>query len=427
MGCSLGATQAWSTQVWTSLKEGVGALGMRELIPFGLRLALRNWWAGSGAEVVVTGKEFSAPTDYDVIFFPVIAWDYLYQRPQQLVKQFALAGHRVFYIHTAFHKSSRLPFVRDISDRIYGVRLFGPVERNALYSRGISEEILEGCIESLDWLRHRAGISRALCFVQWPLWVSLVVEVCKRWGWKLVYDCLDEHGAVGDPKLVSDERRLFLESDLVVVASSVLKEKAAPLARKLLLLPNAADFEHFSRAGASKPLSFLPRPIIGYYGAVSSWFDVEMVRAAAAARSAWQFVIIGDVFGVDVRPLKRLRNVHMIKRQPYELLPSYLHQFDVACIPFVIGPVACAANPVKFYEYLSAGKPVVATCLPELEPYSDYFYLARSAEEFILQVEVALEEQSDRIVRARRELARRNTWQHRFDELRSGVGAVLNM
>lgn len=178
---------------------------------------------------------------------------------------------------------------------------------------------------------------------------------------------------------------------------------------------------HFSRPGPLRPLSELSGAIIGYYGAISEWFDVKMVREAAEARPDWQFVLIGDTVGADVSPLKRLPNVHLLGRQPYAALPGYLHQFDVACIPFLRTPLTDAADPVKFYEYLSAGKPVVAVDLPELEPHRDYFYPVRSVAHFVSQIEVALREQSPEKVQARIEFARQNTWRHRHTTLAEAI------
>ena len=113
--------------------------------------------------------------------------------------------------------------------------------------------------------------------------------------------------------------------------------------KRALLLPNAADVEHF-REGGANPLSHLSRPIVGYYGAISEWFEVVMICAAADASPAWQFVLIGDTFGADVSPLRPLSNIHL----PYGTLPGYLHGFDEACIPFRNTPLTRATNPLKF-------------------------------------------------------------------------------
>ncbi len=141
---------------------------------------------------------------------------------------------------------------------------------------------------------------------------------------------------------------------------------------------------------------------------------MDMVRTAAADRPDWQFVLIGHTFGADINWLQQLSNVHLLGEKPYQALPSYLRDFDVACIPFLLNSLTAATNPVKFYEYLSAGKPVVAVDLPDLAPYQDHYYPVRQPAEFVKQIELALAEDSPAKARRRIDLARCNTWAERY-------------
>jgi glycosyltransferase involved in cell wall biosynthesis len=234
---------------------------------------------------------------------------------------------------------------------------------------------------------------------------------------------MDDHAGftTNNAAMLQHEETLVAQSDLVVTTSRKLYDKLAPVSKRILALPNATDFDHFGQPGPLRPLSKLKGPIIGYYGAISDWFDVEMVRTAAEARPDWQFVLVGDTFGANVSSLKRLANVHLPGEQPYAAIPSYLHQFNVAIIPFLLTALTESTNPVKFYEYLSAGKPVVAVKLRELEPHKDYFYAVRSHEEFITQIETALREDSPEKVWARMDFARQHTWLDRYKALNAGI------
>lgn len=227
--------------------------------------------------------------------------------------------------------------------------------------------------------------------------------------------------------MLNHEAVLFSESDLVVVTSAKLLEKARTYGREPLLVPNAADFGHFNaRTSSYRKASDGARPVIGYFGAISEWFDDELVAHAAAVRPRWRFVLIGDTFGARLGKLRRLRNVFLLGEQPYAELPRFLWQFDVACIPFLLTPLTASTNPVKFFEYLSAGTPVVASCLPELEPHKDFFYPARGAEEFVAQIERALAEDGPDLAHARVEFARANTWDHRYDVVREAINRLLS-
>lgn len=363
---------------------------------------------------------------YDVICLPIADWDApLFQRSQQLLSQFARAGHRCLHLRTSFHRRGPSVIAKRMAENIYSLELPGP----AFVSLGrgqINKRMLQQMMSAIDALRSSAGIRKAVCIVELPFWAPLAVAMREQWGWKIIYDCMDDYRAFSTtgPAMLRQEDDLIAASCLTVATSRSLYERLSHVARCSLLLPNAADFEHFTKPGPLRPLDYLPHPIIGYYGAISDWFDAAMVRGAAAVRPDWHFVLIGDSTGGDVSSLSRLRNVHLLGPQPYAALPSYLHQFDVALIPFLRTALTEAVDPVKFYEYLSAGKPVVATALPELEACQDYFYPVRSREDFVPQIEAALKEQSSELIRTRIEFARHNTWRDRYKTLAEAINEL---
>ena len=354
----------------------------------------------------------------DLICFPVIEWDFRYQRPQQMAAQFAALGHRVFYCGTQFADEGDDQTAGLIQENVYGVQLRGPTHLN-LYRDQLEEAAVETLLVELDAVRNEAGLTDVVCLVQLPFWAPLALAARERWGWKVVYDCMDDHSgfSTNDSEMLRHEETLLAESDLVLATSRLLEEKTSQTAKRTLLLPNAADYEHFARLPQSRPLEHLDGPILGYYGAIAEWFDIDLVRTAAMLRPDWQFVLIGHTFGANVSWLEQLQNVHLLGEKPYTELPDYLHQFNVACIPFVLNGLTLATNPVKFYEYLSAGKPVVSVDLPELQPYREHYYCARTGEELVRQVENALRENSAEAVESRRALARQNTWRHRCETL----------
>jgi len=365
------------------------------------------------------------PAVYDVLCFPGLDWTFRFQRPQQLVREFARRGHRGFYVGVRFHDAGRGALLRKIAEGVYEVELPGPPGLT-VYRDALDDATLAGFMEALEQLRVEAGIVEAICLVQLPFWVRVAVGARERWGWKIVYDCIDEHGGftTNAAPMLGQEEALLAASDLVTATSRILYEKAARRAGRVLLLPNGADVEHFERPGGAVALRGLRGPVVGYYGAIAEWFDVELVRQTALARPEWQFVLIGRTTGADAAPLRGLGNVHLLGEKPYAALPAYLHRFDVACIPFRLTDLTRATNPVKLYEYLSAGKPVVAVPLPELEPWREHVYLARTPEEFVAQTERALAEDSPARAAARAAVARQHTWSTRYETLDRGVRAL---
>jgi GT2 family glycosyltransferase/glycosyltransferase involved in cell wall biosynthesis len=369
-------------------------------------------------------EAFPGGNGVDVFCFPIIDWDFRFQRPQQLLTQFARTGHRVFYVRTTFQEDETEVVVRPVAENIYEIQLPGPRDLN-LYRDSLDPRTVEGVLDALHDLRRRAGIKQAITVVDLPFWQPLVHETKERFGWKLIYDCMDNHAGFPETEelMLQFEDTLTREADLVITSGRQLRDQLARVAPDVVLLPNAVDFEHFGTPAYAPELDHLPRPIIGYYGAIAAWFDVDLVRDAALARPDWSFVLIGSTFGTDVGKLTGLRNVHLLGEQPYESLPGYLYQFDVACIPFQLTPLIEATNPVKFYEYLAAGKPVVAAELPELEAFSDFYYQANDAESFVAQVEAALAEDDPTRQHARQELAKTHTWEHRYRTLQSHISS----
>jgi glycosyltransferase involved in cell wall biosynthesis len=117
--------------------------------------------------------------------------------------------------------------------------------------------------------------------------------------------------------------------------------------------------------------------------------------------------------------------VHFLGEKPYSELPKYLYWFDVCIIPFKLTPLIEATHPVKFYEYLSSGKPVVSAKLPELLPYNDLCYLADSKEDFLNKIEIGLKEDNLETKRKRIEFAKSNTWDDRYERLASHAKEIF--
>ena len=159
-------------------------------------------------------------------------------------------------------------------------------------------------------------------------------------------------------------------------------------------------------------------PVIGYFGAISDWFDVNLMTELAKSRPDWHFQLIGrvDTMLLDNSPLKRLANVEFLGEQPNSDLPRLIAHWDCGLIPFKRTPLTEATNPVKVYEMLAAGKPVVAVDLPELRPIAaeGLIEIASDAQGFVEKIEHMPLGADCGAYRARRAFARENTWEQRF-------------
>jgi glycosyltransferase involved in cell wall biosynthesis len=183
------------------------------------------------------------------------------------------------------------------------------------------------------------------------------------------------------------------------------------------MVKNGCDFEYFNVLEKNGQLDDLTgKPIVGYFGAINSWFDVESLDYVIQKNMDKYFVFLGAVNSKSVRRLYKYRNVFFLGEIKYEDLRGYLAYFDVCLIPFVLNDLIKSTNPVKFYEYISSGKPVVSINLPELEEYSDICYLYNSKEEFNECIEKGLNENVD--IRGKRmKVAKQNSWDSRVEEI----------
>src|SRR5690606_18611935 len=185
----------------------------------------------------------------------------------------------------------------------------------------------------------------------------------------LLYHCSDDFTLVPSfpDSFESLEKELMMEADGVVTTAETLSEAKRPFCRRIWTIPNGADCDHFSKAQApeleiASDLMSLKPPRIGYVGTIFRWIDQEWVARTARQEPQWNFVLIGPV-ETDVSRLQALENVHFLGPRPYEHLPEYLKGFDAAIVPFRINDLTRRASPIKFYEYLALGLPVVASRL----------------------------------------------------------------
>jgi hypothetical protein len=359
---------------------------------------------------------------YAVVCLPVIEWGFRFQRPQQLMRQFAEEGHLVLYASHRFHRggSARM---RAVDTNILEVALPGDPAAN-IFQMLPTESDCRRMTEALARLRAELGLAGAVVVAQHPYWTALSESLRERFGWPIVYDCMDDHSGFlhNGEEILETETRLIETSDLVVASSAVLLEGLRRRARTTLLLRNACEYEHFCTVG-DKPPRRRETPRIGYYGAIADWFDSRLVGELAGLRPDWQFELIGSTLAGDVRPLRDAANIRLLGERDYDELPRLIGEWDLFIIPFKRVALTEATNPVKVYEMLATGKPVVAVGLPELVPIAreGLIRLARTAGDFAAAIEQQLEGGDAPSASRRRAFARQNTWRIRRADLAAAI------
>jgi len=266
---------------------------------------------------------------------------------------------------------------------------------------------------------RRLGMDKFEVWVILPSAASIVRQLKPE---RVIYYCVDDWSAFSflDGEAMQDmEAQLIAQSDIVFVSAEALYKTKRPLNPRTYLVPHGVDSEHFARARlpeteVAPELTNLPRPIVGFWGSVHEWIDLDLLRCMAKRHPEWSIVLVGRV-GVDLADLGRLPNVHWLSGRPYASLPGYAKGFSAAILPFKINRLTESVNPIKLREYLAAGLPVVSTPLPEVKAYNGLVRIGATADEFVSQVELAVQDTGETAARRRIEAIGGDTWHSRVE------------
>jgi glycosyltransferase involved in cell wall biosynthesis len=326
-------------------------------------------------------------------------------------------------------------------------KLFRTVSSAASKPRQINDNLWHSTVPQLpyrrfpgvEWINHRFGVwaaRRAMACIDCKEWISWFVVphlglMAGGVGERLcVYYCVDDYAAhpgVDQDVMTRLDRHLTCTANQVFVAPPAIVEAKRALNPHTVFSPHGVDAGLFGRArDPTTPIpeaaKRLPHPVIGFFGLVADWIDVELIAFMARARPQWSFLLVGHVY-TDTRLLDEVGNVVMVGAQNYESLPGWAKAFDVAIIPYRDIRQTRNANPLKLREYLATGCPVVATPTPEVERFREWVRLARTGPEFLVQIEAALREEPVTAAAARMAAVQSMTWVARVQSVLDVVGA----
>ncbi len=383
----------------------------------------------------------------DLICICHLRWDFVWQRPQQLLSRLAqlpAAGlgngaeraWRVLLVEEPVTDSEcREPWLEHFTGRgpapIHGVRLHFPslehywIGFNGTRTQPIYERLL------LDYL-HTEGYHDPVLWLYTPMALPFAEKIQPA---LLVYDVMDELAAFkgAAAELREFDRRLVQEADVIFTGGLSLYRTRRSYADHVYLFPSGVDIAHFAQADQAQAtlpptptdLTAIPQPILGYFGVIDERMDLDLLAHLAEMgrqpRREWAVVLLGPVVKIDPATLPQAPNLHYLGMKDYQELPAYLAQFDVALVPFAINEATRHLSPTKTLEYLAAHKPVVATPIHDIvELYGKYVRIGDTSAAFGAAVEAALnasaaERQQRRV--AETELLARYTWNHIAEEM----------
>lgn len=321
-----------------------------------------------------------------ILYPPTLDYDYLVQRPQQLMKHFSLLDVPSFFLNLPSPHSNTPHGIVKPNPNLY---LFNHVD-----PRPYLQNIRPVVYFSAAW--H--------------------IDIVQQYNPSLiVFDSVDEPSDEFEAWKPYYMRAVSL-SDVVLNTSDRLFETACGINPHSYLVPNGCDYEYFCQAtSGSLPipadLAGITGPIIGYIGVVATWVDLELIDRLAAEFPNCNVVVVGPLYNVSNVPQRS--NIHWLGFKPYEELASYAQRFNVGLIPFIQSNMTESVNPIKMWEYMAAGVPVVTTAIPEASKYEDLVLYSTNHDEFVYNVHRALNYDSMDLRHQRMVLAEQNSWRHR--------------
>lgn len=333
-----------------------------------------------------------------VVFPPTIDWDYMRQRPQQLMEQFSMNGYEVYYCNKT---QSRTKLYTEINPNLK------IIHNNSCFIRDVVPELK----------RRKKKI------ILWVSWSKLHAFLDLYNPDFIVYDYVDDFEA-WRPYL----KPMVEKANVVLTTARILMEQMSEMfpSKPCIMVPNGCDIKRFRcKEQAEKPPELVNNnePVITYSGAWANWVDIKLVEKIAETFRQALVCILGTEYGVRVP--RHIPNLIYLGMKSYTQLPSYLCHSTVCIIPFIINTITVATNPIKMYEYLASGKPVVTTDLPETRNVPSV-YAARDHKSFIENVRLILKgELGFREIETYAWLEG-HTWEKRFERINEFIKQHIN-
>ncbi|MBL7199910.1 MAG: glycosyltransferase [Anaerolineae bacterium] len=387
-----------------------------------------------------------------ILCFSSTDWDGIWGSRQQVMLRFARRGYSVLFVERPAGPEHLLRYpdlrwrklrrwregLRSVAGNLWiaSLPLLLP---GRYYSSAINRINQRLTIRWSSRYVSKLGFSSPILWLYNPEQGQLIGQFGERLS---VYHCIDEFaaGTAGRKRRVISalEAELLCRADIVFANSSLTYENKRLFNEHTYRIPSGADVEHFARAfvdperpSAALPLhpavAEIPHPIAGYIGNVDNRIDTELLATAALELPDWQFVLVGQTYpqSADLGALMRCHNVHFLGSFPFEQVPALVQAMDVCLLPYVPGEVTRYRSPLKLYEYLAAGKPIVSTDQPEVGEFSAWVKIAVTPEEFVAAIPRALEDDCLQKRRGRVQVAQIHSWDRRVDEMERLMWAYL--
>ena len=348
-----------------------------------------------------------------MVVLGIIPWDFRFQRPQQISRELSRYS-RVFYVSP---RKGEHYSVEELSPALFSVAI---PSRATPYLEEPNGADKQRWLEAFLVFSESVSLSSdARILIQHPWWWNFAQSLPSRF--RIFADVMDRYDLFDNvhPRTRDWSSELVEEADEVFVSSRGLMG----LIPNSNLVRNGCDFVFLSRGESSTLMEEDSKPralVFGYIGAIEDWFDLDAVESLARSFPAAQVVLGGEV-RVDVSRLDSLENVTFLGEISHADVPELLRSFDVGYVPFHVNELTGVVDPVKVYEYLAVGIPVVASDLPELTEFGNFAYIYPLSDQIAQATQLALAENSLQKIEERIAFAQENSWTQRASQFHKGM------
>jgi UDP-galactopyranose mutase len=359
-----------------------------------------------------------------IIVFCHLRWDFVFQRPQQLLTRLA-EHYQIIMVEEPIHhdgenhlkKSVVAPYVT-VCQPFTSSPAVGFHDDQIPLLKPLLAELVSDGDDPVVWLYTPMAV---------PLLQGLHPAL-------VVYDCMDELAAFkNSPKqLLQRETALLGMADLVFTGGPSLYQAKRERHANVHCFPSSVDAAHFGKAlerTISHPAqATIGHPRLGFYGVIDERFDLDLLAALADARPQWQLVMAGPVVKIDPAALPQRSNIHYLGQQSYDALPQLLAGWDACLLPFALNEATRFISPTKVLEYMAAELPIVSTPITDVAvPYGHVVAIADTCEKFIAACDAALAmtpEQNAKMVDTMRAIVAGTSWKVTAARMRSLIDST---
>jgi glycosyltransferase involved in cell wall biosynthesis len=336
---------------------------------------------------------FSSPNSRsanDLIVFSHLRWEFVTQRPQHLLTRLS-RQRRVLFVEEP------IPFTaaqRNTAKLIHPSRRITVLQpRTAGFNPQVLAQLIEEQISTL-------GLRQNAVWFYSPLFLDVLHYLEPPAA--IIFDCMDQLSAFkgAPPQLLTQERKLLQQADLVFTGGKSLFEAKKKWNRHVYCFPSSVDSKHFQLAllkstPIPRDIASLAQPRVGYYGVIDERIDLKLLAQAARSLPEVSFVMVGPVVKIDPAGLPQQPNLHYLGSKPYQKLPNYLKALDIAMMPFALNAATKFISPTKTLEYMAAAKPIVSTPITDVvRDYKSVVAIAKNSRQFTEAIRKLLEESS---------------------------------